>query len=161
MGTSIGQAIDYLVAQLPSLVTAVDPTALVVDNYPAYVSDSMVFIGRTAPGDSNATTGSQTIVTLGANKAEESYNIPCYISVYRPGPAQKPSRDAAIALFDVVAHLVATDRTFGGILLQGRYAYIDHFNIEQTLDSEEAGESGTLRTTWISFDITARNHYQA
>jgi hypothetical protein len=161
MGTSIGAAIDYVVSALQPAVLAIDSNALVVDNYPTYTSKTMVFIGRTSPNDANAVSGAQQIVTVGANRQEEQYVIPCYISVYRPGPAQKPARDAALAMFDAVAHLIATDRTLGGVLLMGRYAQIENFVLEQTIDAEDAGESGTLRTAWISFNINAKNHYQA
>lgn len=159
MGTSMGAAIDYLVSTLPTLITAVDSSAVVVDNDPSVSSQSMVVIGRTEPENALAADGSQLIVALGAGRREEEYLIPCFVSVYRQGPAQKPARDAALALFDVVAHLVAVDPTLGGVLLQGRSAYIDKAQLVQTRDSADTGESGALRLALVAFDIHCKNHY--
>ena len=119
MGTSVGAAIDYIVATLTPAVIAIDATAVVVDNDPTFSSTSMVVIGRTEPENAMAADGSQMIINLGAQERQEDYNIPCFISVYRQGPAQKPARDAAIALFDATAHLIAADVTLGGLLRKG------------------------------------------
>lgn len=159
MGTSLGGAIDYLVAALPTLLTAVDSTALVVDNYPTKTSQAMVIIGRGDPDSAMAADGSQMVVNLGAGRREESYNVPCFISVYRNGPTQKPARDAAIALFDVVAHLVAADPTLGGLLQLGRAAYMDRMQLVQTRDAEDAGGAGAMRLAMIAFDIHVSNTY--
>ena len=159
MGTSLGGAIDYLVAALPTLLTAVDSTALVVDNYPTKTSQAMVIIGRSDPDSAMAGDGTQMIVQLGAGRREESYSIPCFISVYRPGPTQKPARDAAIALFDVVAHLVAADPSLGSLLQLGRMAYIERMQLVQTRDSEDAGGAGSMRLALLSFDIHVSNSY--
>lgn len=159
MGTSIGGAIDYFVAQLPALVAAVDSTAVVVDNDPSVSSQSMVIIGRTEPENALAADGSQLIVSLGALEREETYLIPCFISVYRQGPTQKPARDAAIALFDVVAHLVAADTTLGGLLRKGRRASVDRMQLVQTRDSGDTGDSGSMRLAMVIFDIQVMNTY--
>lgn len=167
MGTSIGAAIDYLVAGVnpvtsttlaADLVAAV-PDAVLVDNFPLTQSESMVFIGRVDPDDAQANNGSQIPLTLGGGTRDEDYEIPCYITTSRPGPQQKPARDAAIALFDALAHWVATDPTLGGILHGGRYAHISNISLVQTRDSEDAGKAGALRIAWIKFDIHAQNHY--
>ena len=159
MGTSVGAAIDYIVAALPPLVTAVDPTAVVVDNDPMFSSQSIVVIGRTEPENAMAADGSQMIVILGAGRREENYLIPCFISVYRQGPAQKPARDAAIALFDVVGHLIASDVTLGGVLQQGRRAEIQKMQLVQTRDSNDTGDSGAMRLAIVVFDIHVSNTY--
>jgi hypothetical protein len=167
MGTSIGQAIDYFVSgtnpvtgtTLAADLTAVDPTALLVDAYPTKQSQSMVFIGRTDPENAQAPNGSQTPVTLGMNTRDEEYSIPCYISTTRQGPAQKPARDAALALLDVVAHWLAADPSLNGALKGGRYAYLSTINLVQTRDVEDTGSAGSLRLAWLTFDILARNHY--
>lgn len=161
MGTSLGAAIDYLTSPaLLAALQAVDPTVLLVDNYPTQASQSMVYIGRTDPDNAQANNGSQTPLTLGMNSRDEQYAIPCYISTIRPGPAQKPARDAAIALLDVVAHFIATDPTLGGVLKAGRYAWISTINLVQTRDPDDAGEAGAQRTAWLTFDVLAHNHYQ-
>ena len=159
MGTSIGGAIDYLVAQLPALISAVDSTAVVADNEPSVTAQSMVVIGRTDPENATAAAGSQIIASLGALRREESYVIPCFVTVYRQGPSQKTARDAAIALFDVVAHLIATDPTLGGLLLMGRKALIDSMQLIQTRDSEDTGASGAMRLALVLFNIQVTNTY--
>jgi hypothetical protein len=161
MGTSLGAAIDYLTA--PALLTAlqaVDKAALLVDNVPTSSSQSMVFIGRTDPGNAQANNGAQTPITLGLGSRDEEYAIPCYISASRPGPDQKPARDAAIALFDVVAHYIAQDTTLGGVLKGGRYAWISTILLEQTLDPADSELAGGQRIAYLSFDVLAHNHYQ-
>ena len=159
MGTSIGAAIDYIVAALPAPLILVDPTAVVVDNDPSVSAQSMVIIGRTEPENALAADGSQMIVSLGAGRREENYLIPCFISVYRQGPQQKPARDAAIALFDVVAHLIASDVTLGGLLQQGRRAVVDRMQLVQTRDSGDTGDSGAMRLAMVVFDIQVTNTY--
>lgn len=167
MGTSIGRAIDYFVSgvnaktgtTLAADLTVVDPAALLVDAYPSQQSQSMVFIGRTDPENAQAPNGSQQPVTLGLGTRDEEYSIPCYISVSRQGPEQKPARDAAIALLDVVNHWLAADPTLGGVLTNGRIAYLSTVNLVQTRDEEDTGQAGSLRLAWLTFDILARNHY--
>ena len=159
MGTSVGGAIDYLIAKLPALLTAVDSTAIVVDNEPFVTSQSLVVIGRTEPENALAADGAQMVVQLGAGRREENYVIPCFVSVYRPGPAQKPARDAAITLFDTVAHLVASDPSLGGLLQMGRAAFIDRMQLVQTRDAGDTGESGAMRLGLIIFDIHVSNSY--
>jgi hypothetical protein len=159
MGTSVGAAIDYIVTSLPALLTAAIPTAVVADNEPALTSDSLVVIGRTDPENALGGDGTQLIVSLGANTRLEEYVIPCFVQVYRPGPAQKTARDAAVTLFDVVARLIASDPTLGGVLLKGRYAFIDKMQLIQTRDSADTGSSGAMRLAVITFNIHANNLY--
>ena len=159
MGTSVGGAIDYIVANLAAPITAVDPTAVVVDNDPTVTSQSLVVIGRSSAEDASAGAGSQTIVVLGANERQENYVIPCFVSVYRQGPAQKPARDAAIALFDAVGHLIAADPTLGGLLKKGRIALIESMQLVQTRDSNDTGDAGAMRLAFILFGINCTNTY--
>lgn len=161
MGTSIGQGIDYLLATLPPLLLAVDSTSVVVDNFPTVSSQSMVFIGRQGPDDGQAASETRQFLVLGAGRVEEDYLIPCYIEVTRPGPEQKPARDAALALFDAFAHLMVSEAgmTFGGVLQQGRIAQVRSVSLVQTRDGEDAGQSGTLRMAWVTFEIHVLNHY--
>ena len=159
MGTSVGAAIDYIVANLTPAVTAIDSTAVVVDNDPSFSSQSMVVIGRTEPENAMAGDGAQMIINLGAQERQEDYNIPCFISVSRQGPAQKPARDAAIALFDATAHLIAADVTLGNLLRKGRRAEIARMQLVQTRDSNDTGDSGAMRLAIIVFDIHVANTY--
>lgn len=155
MGVSIGAAIDYLVAGLQAPVTAADPTAVVVDGIAQSLSQSMVFIGKAGPDSATAQTGSQLVAILGAGASEEDYQIPCFVYATRPGPNVKPVRDVAVALFDAVAHFVASDRTLGGVLTTGRYAELDAVELDQDVDDA----SGALRIVTLSFSIHCRNHY--
>jgi len=158
VGTSIAAAIDYLVSGLAAPLSVADPAAVVVDGIATKMSESMVFIGKAGPDSATAQTGSQTLLVLGAGRAQEDYEIPCFAYAFRPAGqalSVKPARDAAVALFDVVAHFVASDRTFGGLLLQGRFAEISTVELVQGIDDE----SGALRIVWLSFSIHVRNHY--
>lgn len=161
MGTSLGASLDYLAnGTLKAALTAVDADVVLVDNFPATFTQSMVFIGRTNPEDGQGSNGRQMPLTVGFGTRDEDYLIPCYVSVTRPGPSQKPARDAAILLFDTVAHFVASDPTLGNALKSGRGAFIDGFHIEQTRDPADTGEAGGLRLAFIFFDIHCQNHYQ-
>lgn len=153
MGTSIAAAIDYIVTTLAAPLTAVDSTAVVVDGIPATISQSMVVIGKSGPESVDAATGSQLAVVLGMNRESEDYEIPCFAYAFRDGPLVKPARDAAVALFDVVAHFVANDRTFGGILLNGRSAEIQNLQLTQ-----DVGD-GAQRIVMLTFSIHCKNHY--
>jgi hypothetical protein len=163
MGTSIGGAIDYFVAgtnpiqatTLLAALQAADPSAVVIDGIATKASQSMVVIGKAEPDSVTAQTGSQQLLVLGAGRATEDYEIPCFVYAYRPGPTMKPARDAALALFDVVAHFIATDRTLGGLLLQGRVAEISSVILNQDIDDE----TGATHMAWLSFPIHCRNHY--
>ena len=159
MGTSVGAAIDFIVANLGPALLAVDSTAVAVDNEPFFSSQSMVVIGRTDPENALAGDGGQMIINLGASERQEDYVIPCYVSVYRLGPQQKPARDAAIALFDATAHLIAADVTLGGLLRKGRRAEIARMQLVQTRDSNDTGDAGAMRLAVIVFDIHVMNTY--
>ena len=159
MGTSVGAAIDYLVAGLQPLLTAADPTAVVADNDPLVTSQSLVVVGRSDPTNATAGLGAQMILNLGANRREEDYVIPCFVQVYRPGPKQKPARDAAITLFDVFANLIASDVTLGGVLLRGRRAFIEKVELIQTRDSNDTGDAGALRVAIFAFDVHCTKSY--
>lgn len=165
MGVSIGQAIDYLCTgtntsgtTLLAALTVVDSTVVLADNEPMSSSQSMVFVGRADPGNAEAGSGTRQYMVLGAGRAEEAYTIPCFISVMRPGPAQKPARDAALALFDAFAHFIQADLTLGGVLLQGRYAQLSQVTLTQTLDENDTG-GGAFRTAFMTFDLHCTNHY--
>lgn len=158
MGTSVGKAIDWLVATLPTPVVAADPYAIVCDGWPTADAQSYVVIGRESPEIALAGDGQQDLIVLGVGSAEEDYNIPCHVQAKRPGAPMKPARDAAIALFDVVAHTIAGDRTLGGALLGGRYARIQKVSITQDLNNESNPGAGHMVT--INFEVHCTNHYQ-
>jgi hypothetical protein len=165
MGVSIGKAIDYLVSgtntagmTLLAALLAVDATAVLADNMPDAGSQSMVFIGRTSPDDAATGAISRQFIVLGATRSSEDYIIPCFISVTRPGPAQKPARDAALALFDTIAHWVQADLTLGGVLTNGRSANIADLQLTQTRDDEDTS-GGAQQVAWVMFGIHCTNLY--
>lgn len=157
MGTSIGKAIDWLVATLPVPVQETDSAAIVADGWPLIDAASYVVIGAEDPDIAPVVDGKQQQLILGMGSTDEDYNIPCYVWVKRPGPAFKPARDAAIALFDTVAHTIASDRTLGGALLGGRFAQIEKVVLNQTEDNESTGT--LLMVCSMSFDIRCASHY--
>ena len=173
MGASFGAVIDYLVAgytsgatvqvapgstvNVPALST-IEPTVTVADNEPSTSSESQVVIGRTSPSSGAAGTVDWSYTELGAGRIEENYSIPGYVAVWRPGPAQKPARDAMLALTDGVVLLVHTDPTFGGILQRGRYAVVSRVQFNQTQDDEDTAGGGYMYAC-ADFEITVTNTY--
>lgn len=158
MGTSIGAVIDYLVAGLPAPLAAIDPLVRVVDNQPNADSDSWVNVGRSADDHGAAGDPENVYTELGAGRIEETYTLPGYVQVYRPGPAQKPARDAAIALIDGIVRFVHADPTLGGILTRGRVGIMSRLSLTQTEDDDDTG-GGDLRLALIGFELTIRNTY--
>lgn len=173
MGISYGQVIDYLVTSLTSGVavtvtpgntvtvaplTSIEATAVVSDNAPVTSSETQVIIGRTSPASGAAGDVDWAYQELGAGRIEESYVIPGYVAVWRPGPAQKPARDAMVSLVDGVVGLVHTDPTFGGILQRGRYAIVSKVAFHQTQDDEDTAGGGYMYAC-ADFEITVQNSY--
>lgn len=159
MGTSIGAAIDYLVTETVAPCQAVDPVAVVVDSWPAAITYSMVYIGRTSADVATTSDGTEQALALGMNSRDEEYSIPCFIQCARPGPEQKPSRDAAIALFDAVNDVIAKDMTLGGALKSRTGALVDNIRVIQTRNTADTGQAGSLRITTITFDVHCTNKY--
>lgn len=173
MGASFAQVIDYLVGgytagatvtvgpgstvNVPPL-SAIDGTVVVSDNEPVLTAQSQVVIGRTSPSSGAAGTVDWSYQELGAGRIEEQYTIPGYVAVWRPGPAQKPARDAMVALIDGVVALVHTDPTLGGILQRGRYAHVSRVQFNQTQDDEDTAGGGYLYAC-ADFEITVQNSY--
>lgn len=169
MGTSMGAAIDYVLASLRSGVTtpdgvvvppltAVDPSAAVYDNTPASTSETQVVVGRTSPDSGAAGDVDWEYTTLGAARIEESYTIPGYIAVWRPGPDQKPARDAAIALTDGVVRLIHADPTLGLLLQMGRIARVAKVVLHQTQDDEDTAGGGYMYAC-VDFELAVQNTY--
>lgn len=157
MGTSIGKAIDWLVTTLPTPLQTADPLAQVWDGWPRDLDQSDVVIGAEAPHMPLVTDGRQSQLELGMGSTDEEYVIPCWAGARREGMSLKDARDAAITLFDVVAHTIAGDRTLGGALLGGRYAYIE--KVVLTQDERQNGAS-MLHECVLAFEVRCTNHYQ-
>ena len=173
MGSSVPAAIDYLYGALTAGVTvqtapgqsvtvpplsSIDPTVVVSDNEPVISSETQVVIGRTSPDSAASGDIDWTYQELGAGRMAEAYTIPGYIAVWRPGPAQKPARDAVWVLGDALISLVHTDPTFGGLLQRGRIARLSRVAFHQTQDDQDTAGGGYMFAC-IDFEITVENTY--
>jgi hypothetical protein len=158
MGTSIGAATDWLIANFTPAVAAVNPFVLVGDSVPLMDAASYVVVGRSLPDDPLAPSGTQIITAIGQNKVDEEYVIPCFVVAAVAGPSQKPSRDAVIALYDACAHVVTVDRTLGGTL--SKWAEIVNIRVVAA-NAKDTDKAGALCSTWIGFDVQCKNHYLA
>lgn len=159
MGTVIGAAIDYLVNGLPGVLTPIDPIVYVADNEPAYQTQSLVVVGRQGPQSGVAANGADEYRELGAARLDEAWSLDLYIQCFRPGPAQKPARDAVLALYDGLIKFLHSDPTLDGIVLMGRYAQVGRTQLTQTQDDADTGTSGDLRMAQISLEIAIPNTY--
>jgi hypothetical protein len=161
MGTATGAAIDYLVAQLPAVLTAIDPTVVVIDAWATSgtESQSQVWVGKDAQMNAEGALGSRLFLEIGAGKVTESVDIPCFIYCRRPGPAQKPARDASLAIFDAVVLLVMSDMTLGGVILGGRIAQVHDLKLSQTSSSKDTA-GGATAIAGVEFTLHFENHYK-
>lgn len=156
-GTSMGAVIDWLLAELPAPAAAAVPDAVIADGWGEVASQSYIVIGRENDSNGAVLDGDDNAIVLGAQSIEEDYSLNIWIYVERPGPGMKTARDAALALFDVVAALVASDRTLGGALKRGRYAEIQ--KIAMSADPMTDQNGSNLRVYAISFVLHCRNLY--
>ena len=96
MGSSIGPAFNYLLtgtaggSTLAATLAVVDSGAELFDGWVTDRSCASQFvIGRTGPGDeATAVAGLDALVTLGAARTDENYEIPCYIQCFVGGTDQ-------------------------------------------------------------------------
>lgn len=156
----MGAVFTYLIANITTAVQAVDATAVIVDgpvadNIPPPPAP-MVFIGATDPVNPVAADGTRNYVELGRLKVDEDFTIPCYIDTSVNGANQAVCRNAALAVYDAIVHLIQSDMTLGGALLAGRVAEISDVQIIQT-DTEAEAEDG--RRCVITFKVHCQNHY--
>jgi hypothetical protein len=175
MGTSIGQAIDYLVTlfgtgytgpniyqqtiTVPSL-TSIEPDVIIADTRPDDSGDVYVIVGRQSDQADSELTASAAYQVLGRQRITESYVLPGHILVLDQGPEQKPVRDRALALLDGVIKLVWADPTMGGILQDGRIGMVSEFTLSQPDSSTESQASaGGGVAASVSFGIQVENSY--
>lgn len=160
MSSAIGAVFTYLIANVTTAVQAVDPTAVVVDGPVAdYIPPPpapIVFIGATDPINATATDGTRNYVELGRMKVDEDFTIPCYIDASVNGANQATCRNAALAVYDAIIHMIQSDMTLGGALLAGRVAEVTDIQIIQTNTEEEADDG---RRCLITFKVHCQNHY--
>lgn len=161
MSTSaLSGVFDYLLAQLPAVVNAVDANGVVVEGYCLNAPPApapIVSVGSQHPDDAQAASASRQYLALGAAHVEESFQIPCYIDVEVVGVnEQSTARRKACLIFDGVVDLVRSDLTLGGNLLRGRYAKLENIRLLATAGDLEAA---TGRRSILSFDVDCSNFY--
>lgn len=152
MGTAIGRAVDYLVAQLPLLPALASPV-VVSDGFPITRADLLVAIGVT--NEDGASEYNIDWAGLGANREDEAFDIPCLIDSYVGGATQKAPRDAAVTVLDAINAKIRLDRTLGGALGPPGVAAIRDVRLVQTSTSEEAGE-GRYARCYFNVRCTSR-----
>ena len=165
MGTSVGPVFTYLLTgtnvvtsnTLPAALAAVDSAAQVFD---AWVTDrscsSQFVIGRTDPTNGTESAGgTDALITLGAGRVDEVFEIPCFIQKFVGGDNQAEARNAAVILWDTFVHWLCADKTLGGVLSQGGSAEISQVRWDGT--PEENAKDG--RFCVVTFTIRCRNKY--
>lgn len=156
MGTSIGPAFSYLLANLPAALQAVNTNAQVFDSWATDENCPAQFvIGRSQPNESSMMVGSNDLQILGAGRVDEDYEIPCYLLTFAGGTNQAEARSSAVALWDAWVHFLASDRTLGGAISQGGWAQVARINYDGT-PPENAAQG---RFCLITFTLRIRNHY--
>jgi len=156
MGTAIGPVFDYLNANLPAALLAVNANVGFNDGWAGEIVDDMFFMGRTDPNQGEAEAGAMAYLELGAQRVTEEFDIPFFIDSWRGGSDQSESRNAALLLFDAFVAFLRTDLTLGGALHAGRYAQISSTTMVQTPDAESAKNG---RRCLIFFRVTCKNIY--
>jgi hypothetical protein len=108
------------------------------------VPEDQIYIGAgvvDANEDATAASGQRTAPYVGNRKIDEDYLVACGISTYR-GESQKAARDAAYALFDLIANRLSDATTTPpGWTLAGtvnRWAVLQDVSLDQTLPEEGA-----------------------
>jgi len=157
MGASWGAVIDYLVTGLAAPLAAAQADAEPFDNVPREAGSTAVVIGREAPDSGGAGSGTMAYAELGAGRIQENYTVPGYIQCWRPGPDQKPARDAAISLLDAVITFVHADPTLGGLLQRGRIGIVGQVAFRQTQDEQDL--AGGALYAGIDFELQVQNTY--
>lgn len=156
--SSIGPAFDYLLANLPAVIAAVDPETEVSDSWPTDSQCQRMFvIGRESPEHSTSAAGTQALIVLGASRADETYEIPCFIQVLSGGTnatAQEATRTAALLVFNTFVSWLFRNLNLGGALQMGN-AQISSIQIDGT----PPDYLGTGRSTLISFGLRCTNKY--
>jgi hypothetical protein len=157
MGSAIAPVFTYLLAQLPPVVQAVDTTGVVFDGWADAPADTVLVVGATAPGNQVAADETRTYLELGARKVNEEFFVPCFIGVQTGGTDLAIPRATALAIFDGIVSLIASDMTLGGALLNGRWAEISDIGFTQ----EPLAVTGAMdgRQVVLSFRVHCRNYY--
>lgn len=151
MGSSVPDAIDYLMTHVPTLagLLAVDPKPVVEDTWPVERGRTMVIIGGGPDPDSY---GVDQRFDGQAGRETENVTVHSTIVVYRTGErmASKARRDA-YAILDAIGALIADDRSLGRAIDQGLPARIGS---SRGMPTSNAKAAGTGRICEVRFDLT-------
>ncbi len=161
MSTSaLSGTMDYLLARLPAVVTAVDPLGIVAEGYVNSAPPApapIVAVGTPHPEDASAAEQTRQYLALGSGIVEENFMIPCYIDVEIVGiDEQTNARRKACLIFDGVVDLIRSDLTLGGNLKRGRFAELGDIRLIATAGDVEAASG---RRSILTFVVRARNAY--
>jgi hypothetical protein len=140
--SAVPGAIDALIA----LIAATDPTLQVNDGWSISPQPRMVLVGVT---DQTPTTSlTHAWAGIGAQRQDESFDIPCVIWCASGDKTQKTVRDEAFAILDAIETALlatSTSRTLNGALTPPGVAEIVTGAFDQTNTDDEAGEGRQAR----------------
>ena len=148
--------IDYLMAQLPAVMSAVDPDGLVQEGWWTTVTATMLMVGMENPETALTSDQTRQYLSLGSGRVEEHFLIPAYIDAYVGGNDQSVPRKKVCQIFDGVVDLVRSDLTLGGNLKAGRFCQVTDVVLIGTRDVEEAKNG---RRSVLSFKFDCNNVY--
>src|SRR5688572_11689051 len=110
MGTAMADAIDYLYEQISALPECARPV-LVSDGFPIANADLRVDIG--VSNEDNTSEVNTEWAGLGAQREDETFEIPCLIEAYTGGAVAATPRRSAVVVLDAINSLVRSDRSLG------------------------------------------------
>lgn len=156
-GTTIGGAIDYLLAGLEPVLRPLAADLSLADGMATQSSNTLVTIGRNGPASGMATDmGTTAWAELGQARVQEEYLLHNFIQVYRG--TQRIARQDCIALYNATVKFLHDDPSLGGLITRGRAALVTQFQLEQTADDRDTG-GGVLRLACIDFALHVTNAY--
>lgn len=145
--TKLPAAIDWLVANITTAMSAAVPGAKVYDGFPTSEENDQVVIGASPRDDGEE--GDLEYIAIGNQAVDEEFDVPIAIRAHRGGNSQKGARDAAFAMFNAVVTTVRNSADMGG-LLRPYTATIQSRVYVPTTDPEDAK---TGREARIYFDV--------
>lgn len=163
MGSAFAGVFDFLLEQMVPRIQLVDPDGIVADTYvlerPAAGVPVLTIGADDANSSAQAGDSARAYIEVGANgEVEETFKIPCVISVQVGGPDQGPARRTVAAVFDQVVALVAADLTLSGLLQNGRWAQIGDVLWKGT-DQGDPARAALGRWSTCAFAVQCMNSY--
>lgn len=155
---ALSPVLDYLMAQLPAVVQAVDPNGMVYEGLVSSSSppDTVLVVGREEPENPQSADAARDYIELGTGRVNETINLFCYVDCFQGGVEdQSITRRRAALIFDGVVDLIRADLTLGGALKNGRWAELEAIRLLPSRPEDvPAG-----RRTVLSFTVVAHNFY--